>query len=45
VQTYNRLTHAQVKQVSKWLRQEAAYAAPAALDVDELYAAFDARLS
>ncbi|MFN4056758.1 MAG: Hint domain-containing protein [Roseinatronobacter sp.] len=45
VQTYNRLTHAQVKQVSKWLRQEAAYATPAALDVDDLYAAFDARLS
>lgn len=45
VQTYNRLTHSQVKQVSKWLQQEAAYAAPVGLDVDALYAALDARLS
>lgn len=45
VQTYNRLTHAQVKQVSNWLRQEAAHTAFAAQTVDDLYAAWDARLS
>jgi hypothetical protein len=45
VQTYNRLTHAQIKQVASWLRQEAAHAAPAGIIVDDLYAALEARLS
>lgn len=44
VQTYNRLTPTQVKQVATWLKQEAAHTAFAAQTVDDLYAAWDARL-
>ena len=45
VQTYNRLTHAQIKRVAGWLKQEADQSAFAAQSIDDLYAAWDARLS
>jgi len=41
---YSRLTSAQVKQVAHWLKQEAAQSSFTGQTVDDLYAAWDARL-
>lgn len=45
VQTYNRLTSAQVRRVANWLRDEDGLDGYDTQTVDDLYAAWDARLS